>query len=103
MRPELQRAGVYLLVGPDEQSQLPRLYVGEGDPVGPRLDQHAKNKDFWTHAVTFTSNDEHLHKAHVQFLESHLIELAKAAKRCSLDNGNAPVPPSLSEADTAEI
>jgi hypothetical protein len=39
-RAEFQRAGVYLLVGPDETSQLPRAYLGEGDPSGPRLDQH---------------------------------------------------------------
>ena len=102
-RTELQRAGVYLLVGPDETSQLIRVYVGEGDPIGPRLDQHAKNKDFWTHAVAFTSKDQNLNKAHVQFLESRLIDLAKAAKRCTLDNGNAPQTPSLSEADTAEV
>ena len=102
-RAELQRAGVYFLVGPDEQSQLPRVYVGEGDPIGPRLDQHAKSKDFWTHAVAFTSKDQNLNKAHVQFLESRLIEFAKAAKRCTLDNGNAPLAPSLSESDTAEV
>jgi hypothetical protein len=45
-RPEFQRAGVYLLIGPDETSQLPRAYLGEGDPIGPRLDQHVKAKDF---------------------------------------------------------
>ena len=103
VRSELQRAGVYLLIGPGELSQLPRLYVGEGDPIGPRLDSHAKAKDFWTHLVGFTSKDQNLNKAHVQFLESRLIELARAAKRCTLDNGNSPTAPSLSEADAAEV
>jgi Domain of unknown function (DUF4357) len=101
-RSELVRTGVYVLVGPDEKSQLPRVYVGEGDPIGPRLDQHARNKDFWTQAVSFTSKDQNLNKAHIQFLEYRLIDLAKAAKRCILDNANTPQPPSLSEADTAE-
>jgi hypothetical protein len=102
-RSELLRAGVYLLIGPGEESQLSRLYVGEGDPIGPRLDSHAKGKDFWTHLVAFTSKDQNLNKAHVQFLESRLIELARAAKRCTLDNGNTPAAPSLSEADAAEV
>lgn len=102
-RVEFQRAGVYLLVGEDGESRLPRVYVGEGDPVGPRLDQHARNKDFWTHAIAFTSKDQNLHKAHVQHLESRLIELAKAAKRCTLDNLHSPQAPSLSEADRAEV
>lgn len=102
-RPELGRAGVYVLVGVSEQSHLPQVYIGEGDPVRPRLEQHAKLKDFWTHAIAFTSKDQNLNKAHVQRLESRLVELARTLKRCVLDNGNAPQPPSLSEADTAEV
>lgn len=103
MRTEFTRAGVYLLVGESEHGPLRQVYVGEGDPVRPRLEQHAKTKDFWTHAVIFTSKDQNLNKAHVQRLEARLVELATAAKRCVLDNGNVPQPPSLSEADTAEV
>jgi len=102
-REELSRTGVYLLVGPSESSALQVLYVGEGDPVKPRLEEHAKKKDFWTHAVVFTSKDTNLNKAHVQRLESRLVELAQAAKRCILDNGNVPKPPSLSESAEAEV
>ncbi|CAN5374778.1 GIY-YIG nuclease family protein [soil metagenome] len=102
-RPELDRAGVYLLVGESERGPLPMVYLGEGDPVRPRLEQHGRAKDFWTHAVVFTSKDQGLNKAHVQRLEARLVELAHAAKRCVLDNGNVPQPPSLSEADTAEV
>jgi hypothetical protein len=102
-RPELERAGVYVLVGQAEMSPLPKVYVGEGDPVRPRLEQHAKLKDFWTHAIVFTSKDQNLNKAHVQRLEARLVELARALKRCVLDNSNVPQPPSLSEADTAEV
>jgi hypothetical protein len=101
-RPELQRTGVYVLWGPSESGQLPRVYVGEGDIVRPRLDQHAKQKDFWTHAVVFTSKDQNLNKAHVQYLEARLVSLAAEAKRAELDNGNAPQLPALSEADAAD-
>lgn len=101
-RPELRRTGVYILWGPGESGQLPRVYVGEGDVVLPRLDQHAKQKDFWTHAVVFTSKDQNLNKAHVQHLESRLVTLAREAKRAELDNGNAPQLPALSEADAAD-
>lgn len=101
-RRELSRTGVYVLVGPPEESGLPRLYVGEGDPIRPRLEQHAAKKDFWTTCIAFTSKDENLNKAHVQYIESRLIDLAARAKRCVLDNGNVPALPSLSEADAAE-
>lgn len=101
--PEFLRAGVYLLLGPAEESGLPRLYVGEGDPVRPRLEQHAGQKDFWTSAIVFTSKDSNLNKAHIQYLEARLLQLAVKAKRCELDNGNTPTLPSLSEPDVAEI
>lgn len=101
-RPELKRAGVYMLWGPGESGQLPRVYVGEGDLVLPRLDQHAKQKDFWTHAAVFTSKDQNLNKAHVQYLEARLVALASEAKRAELDNGNVPQMPALSEADGAD-
>lgn len=101
-RRELSRTGVYVLLGPPEEAGLPRIYVGEGDPIKPRLDQHATKKDFWTTCIAFTSKDENLNKAHVQYLESKLVQRANDAKRCVLENGNAPALPSLSEADAAE-
>jgi hypothetical protein len=101
-RRELTRTGVYVLVGPPEESGLPRVYVGEGDPIKPRLDQHSAKKDFWTSCIAFISRDDNLNKAHVQFIESRLITFAAKAKRCVLDNGNAPTLPSLSEADAAD-
>ncbi len=100
-RDEFGRAGVYILVGPDEISQLPRVYIGQGDPILPRLEDHSRKKDFWTHLLGFTSKDENLNSAHVKHLESRLCSLAKAAKRCVLENGNSPKLPSLSEADIA--
>jgi hypothetical protein len=101
-RKELARTGVYVLFGPPETSGLPRVYVGEGDPIRPRLEQHAAKKDFWTSCISFTSKDENLNKAHVQHLEARLIGLAAQAKRCVLDNGNSPALPSMSEADAAD-
>lgn len=101
-RKELTRTGVYVLAGPPEDSGLPRVYVGEGDPIRPRLEQHATKKDFWTTCFAFSSKDENLNKAHAQYLESRLVELASQAKRCSLDNGTVPTQPSMSEADAAD-
>jgi hypothetical protein len=101
-RPELSRTGVYILWGPSESGELPRVYIGQGDAVLPRLVSHAKGKDFWTHAVLFTSTDQNLNKAHVQYLEARLVGLAAEAKRCELDNGNVPPQASLSEADAAD-
>src|SRR5207249_1816380 len=78
-------------------------YIGEGDPARPRLETHNARRDFWTSLVLFTSKDENLNKAHVQYLESRLVALARDAKRCVLENSNTPQLPSLSEADAAEL
>ena len=102
-RCEFTRTGVYILVGPSGKSDLPQIYIGEGDPIRPRLEQHASKKDFWTTVIFFTSKDENINKAHVQFLEARLIDLASEAKRCDLENSNKPQLPSLSEADSAEV
>lgn len=100
--PELDRAGVYVLVGPDDDAQLPRIYIGQGDPVSGRISAH-RERDFWTWAVAFTSKDQSLNKAHVQHLEASLYHLAVDAKRCALDNDQTPGKPTLSDADTAEV
>lgn len=98
----LQYPGVYILWGPSDTSQLPKIYVGEGDEVIVRLKEHAREKDFWTHAIIFTSKDCSLNKAHVQYLEAKLYELATTAKRAELDNSNKPLPPTLSTPDKAD-
>jgi hypothetical protein len=103
-RPELAQTGVYLLLGPRPDGEGDMLYVGEGDPIRPRLESHYAQKDFWTRAIGFTTTTAgQLNKAHVQFLESRLIALARAAKRLPLDNANQPAEPSLSEVDRADM
>lgn len=101
-REEYDRTGVYILVGANEDTTETRIYVGEADPVGLRLESHVKNKDFWTYAIAFTAQGSGLHKAHVEYLESRLYTLASQAKRCVLDNGNAPALPTLNEMQKAE-
>jgi hypothetical protein len=102
-REEFQETGVYVLAGPSEEGELPKIYIGEGDPVKSRLEQHFSKKDFWTWGVFFVSKDRSLNKAHVQHLEAQLIQIAKEAKRSFFDNLNEPQKPSLSEAEEADV
>lgn len=98
-RSEFQQTGVYLLLDGEGET----IYIGEGDPVRPRLEDHFAKKDFWARAVFFVAGMGQLNKAHVQFLEARLVALAKAAKQVTLENGNSPAEPSLSEADRADM
>jgi hypothetical protein len=76
-REELDKAGVYILIGSDLLTNAPRAYIGEAEVIRDRLRQH-RSKEFWVSAIIFVSKDENLTKAHVRYLESRL--LAEAAK-----------------------
>lgn len=102
-RDEFGQTGVYLLIGPREDGEGEMLYVGEGDPVRPRLESHYAQKDFWNRAVFFVAGPGQLNKAHVQYLEAQLIQRARAAKRMPLDNAKDECEPTLSEADLADM
>lgn len=101
-RAEFDQTGVYILIGLRDDGLGERLYIGEGDPVADRVAAHVKEKEFWSKALFFVAPG-FLNKAHVQFLEARLIQLARRAKRAELENGNNPTEPSLSEADRADM
>jgi hypothetical protein len=50
-RKEFDRAGVYILVGYGENDdELPRIYVGEGDGIRARIEQHDRRRSSGTGA-----------------------------------------------------
>ncbi|MCF6315903.1 MAG: GIY-YIG nuclease family protein [Marinosulfonomonas sp.] len=100
-RGEAGYTGVYILLGETEDGPL--AYIGEAEDLGSRLRGHVKGKDWWETAVLITSTANNLHKAHVKYLESRLVEMALVTKRMPLDNGNAPPRSSLSESATANM
>ena len=100
-RSEFLRAGVYILVGYQEDD-LPTIYIGQADGVRNRIEAHFQNKDFWDWGIIFVSNSGGLNRAHVTWLEYALVKRATATGRCSLDNGNAPQEPGLTEAEKAD-
>jgi hypothetical protein len=102
-RSEFLRAGVYILVGYQEQEDdLPTIYIGQADGVRDRIESHYKNKLFWETGIVFVSNSVGLNRAHVTWLEWALVHRATRANRCHLDNGNVPQEPGLTEAEKAD-
>lgn len=102
-RDELNRTGVYILVGyQDEDDDLPTLYIGQGDGVRARIESHYSKKDFWDWGIVFVSANNGLNRAHVTWLEYALIERAQLAQRSHLNNGNTPQEPGLSESEKAD-
>lgn len=87
-REELDKAGVYMLIGNDPVTNAPRAYVGEAEIIKERLRQH-KTKEFWVSAIVFVSKDENLTKAHVRYLENRLIDEATRVGRFKLEQNLA--------------
>jgi len=100
-RREARYTGAYLLLG--EEDGRPRVYIGEAEDMRERLRSHAINKDWWDSVVLITSAADALHKAHVKYLESRLVEIARDVGAVDLENGNTPTRSSLSEAATSNM
>lgn len=100
-RPELDKAGVYILIGSDPQTDAPYAYIGEAEIIRDRLKQH-KSKEFWVSAIVFVSKDENLTKAHVRYLESRLLAEATSVNRFKLEQNQAGGS-KLPESDRADM
>jgi len=87
-REELEKAGVYILIGNDPLTDAPRAYIGEAEIIRDRLRQH-RTKEFWVSAIVFVSKDENLTKAHVRYLESRLLAEAAQINRFTLEQNQA--------------
>lgn len=104
-RPELDRAGVYILVGEqaDEIGQDQTvLYIGQTEALRWRVDNHDAKKDFWNRVILFVSNSNSLNRAHVTWLEWALINRIKGNDGVMLANGNVPSEPNLDEFEQAD-
>ena len=87
-REELDKPGVYILLGTDPLSGSPSAYIGEAEVIRARLKEH-KSKEFWVSAIVFVSKGENLTKAHVRYLESRLLAEATAVGRFKLEQNQA--------------
>lgn len=82
--------GVYFLIGYEQDTLKPMVYIGEAENVWDRLKNHDLKKDFWNEVIVFTSKDDNLTKSHIKYLESRIVEIAKETERYRLKNGNSP-------------
>jgi len=95
------RPCVYFLFG-DEDGEK-KAYIGEAENMFERLKDHDAKKEFWTEVVFFVSVDSYLNKAHVKFLESHILKISKETKRYIIDQPKNAKEASLHISDQAEM
>lgn len=104
-REEVDRSGVYFLIGSDEKNpDNLLLYIGESENLFIRLLQHKNSdKEFWESAICFSSKDDNLTKAHVKHLEYKLIQIAASSPNYNLKNKNAAAGSPLPETAVADM
>jgi hypothetical protein len=102
-RGELRNVGLYFLIGSGDAGLTRQLYVGEAEDVAERLKQHNRIKDWWSTALVCVSKTQEFTKAHVKYLEWYCHQEACKSDRYSLENGNIPPKPHLSEPVMADL
>lgn len=105
-RPELDRNGTYILLGPDEQAiDGVRVYIGKTENFKARIQAHSTDlsKDFFNRAVVISAKDEVFNEGHWGYLEAKLVAAAQRAQRCTLENTQAPQERRLSEAQRSDM
>lgn len=82
----LRHPCVYVLW--DSGREHPKAYVGESDTFLERVDNHLRTKDYWTRIAIYTASN--LTKTDVLNFQAWLVQFAKEAGRCDLQNTQDP-------------
>ena len=104
----LNRSGVYLLLGTTEDAEE-AVYIGQADirknekGVLYRILEPHKSIDYWTESIIFTSVDNSLGATELNYLEYRLHKIALDADRCRVTNGGSPHKGSLPEEKEDEM
>jgi hypothetical protein len=102
-RKEPQRIGVYFLFGESADERTETLvYIDRAANCFRCISSHHRNTDFWTMAVTITSQFQNFTEAHARQLAYDCIWAAKEAQDFRLKNTQLPNDPRVSEAVLAE-
>jgi hypothetical protein len=76
-----------------------------GEDILYRLQEHKRNtdKDYWTEAVVFTTSNNSFGPKEISCLENRFTNMAVAAKRYLVKNGNDPTPGNITEEKESEL
>lgn len=110
-REDLKQSGVYFLFGTSDETGNNVVYVGQagarknGEGILNRLFEHKRNpeKDYWTDAVIFTTQNNSFGPTEISYLENQFCKLAIAAKRYDVKNGNDPSLGNITEEKESEM
>lgn len=102
---QFNQPGVYILYKQGlPGNPFPKIYIGHADPIKERLNNHYANpkKDWWEKVfICIGDSGGKLNRAHMQYLESRMIQMAKLANLC--DHSENIVMPKLPGFSTQDV
>lgn len=110
-RDDLKQSGVYFLFVTSDETGKGVVYIGQagarknGEGILNRLQEHKRNpeKDYWTEAIVFTTSNNSLGATEISYLENRFCNMALAANRYEVRNGNDPTPGNITEEKESEM
>ena len=93
---ETKNNGIYFMIGVDEESDQPAVYVGQarqrsnGQGLLGRIIEPHNSITYWKEAILLTTRDDYFGPTELCYLEHKLYKIAKEAKRYLVTNGNTP-------------
>ena len=99
------------IFGKSDETEKPVVYIGQagsrknGEGILNRLSEHKRNpdKDYWNEAVVFTTSNNSFGPTEISFLENKFCNLAIAANRYEVKNGNEPTLGNITEEKESEL
>lgn len=83
-------SSLYFLIGQQNKTDLPLIYIGETNKFKDRIKQHNRNKPWWEDVVIFFSSDGSFTTTGSKYLESTCIERIGKMGYSVLDNNTKP-------------
>ena len=107
----MKQSSVYFLFGISDETRKGVVFIGQagarknGEGIFHRLMEHKRNpeKDCWTEAIVFTTSNNFFSPTEISCLENIFCNLALAAKRYKVKNGNDPTPGNITSEKEYEM
>ncbi|MEL6739154.1 MAG: GIY-YIG nuclease family protein [Planctomycetota bacterium] len=100
-RGEFRGTGIYILAGINPQTGCERIGIGQIGNLRDELED-VRGAGYWSRMLVFAADGPRLHRDHVDYIESRMIDMAREVKGAELDNDNEVDAPKLYEADEAD-
>lgn len=78
--------GIYFLLGQKGESALSQIYIGQTTNGVMRIQEHQREKDFWSTCILFVTNNNSFDRNAIDYMEHSFIQKSRESKAYHLVN-----------------